>query len=293
MFDRLKAFLKKYVFWEGVVVGVLLCHACYNQFLIGRIKDGHAAEMKVTEAELRSEKQTTAQLQKEIQRREDYEQKFHVEAVARASADRKLAELQADYSIMDARYNNLLGRKWEEKYNAEKLARVAANEELAILKTRLVSANEQVPKSDPYLVKQLEVLTEQNTILTKERDELRKLYTTSVSQYAPTNVVTARSTTTDNRGKGLLASLSGVPETDVAAAIIEGVRTWGGPVDGQTFIAMLSKAWLPDRSKVVTTCAPYLARPLTEAQVESISHLLWAPEAGDAMSVLMKEQMKK
>lgn len=292
MFDRVTVLLKKYVFWEGVVVGLLLCHMFYSQFLTGRIKEGHDAEVKVAQAELRAEKQTSVQLQKELQKREDYEQKYQAEAVARATAEHKVGDLEADYQALQRRYDNLTAMKWEEKYNAEKLAKVASDEERAILKSRLTNANEQVPKADPFLVKQLEMMAEQNKILAKERDDLRKLYTASVAQAPPADPPPVSPTTIDHRGKALLASLSGVTAFDAADTIIKGVGNWGGPVDGETFIKMLDKVQAFDRARVVVQCAPYLQRPLSELQIQAISAKLIAFDAGAAMNVLMKEQMK-
>ena len=293
MFDRVKAFLKKYLFAEGLIVGFLLCHAMYSQFLVGRMKEGHSAEIKVSQAELRSKDQIVGQLQQELKRRDDYEKKFQAEAIARAVAERKLAELQTDYQTLEGRHQNLLNLKWEEKYNTEKLARISEQEQSALLNKRLADATDRVPKADPFLVKQLEALNEQNRILTTERDELRKLYTSSTNAVASTVPISPRQTSAKSVGKALLASLSGVAILDVADTIIKGVKSWGGPLDGQTFILMLNEAAILDRTRVVKACAPYLARPLTETEIQSISSLMSVLEAGDAMSVLMKEQMKK
>jgi hypothetical protein len=84
--------------------------------------------------------------------------------------------LLVDKDGLSRRYFDLVGLKWEEKYNAEKLSRLAREEEATLLRQRLASAKSEQATVDPQLVKQISMLQDQISVLTTERDGLRKLY---------------------------------------------------------------------------------------------------------------------
>jgi len=283
--DKIKGWVRKYAFLEGLVAGAILCHVFYHEYRLEALKDGHEAEIKLLNSQAQVDKLSLDQVKRELGRMVDYEKKYQEEVITRRTTERQLKELDVDHNALLLRHQNNLNMKWEEKYNTEKIAKASVDEEISILKTRLAQTADPEAKADPHLVKQLDLLTEQNKILQKERDELRKLYLEATK--APPQIASR------NTSALLLASLSGISFANVGDTIIAGVKEIDGPVDGDTFIKMLGRATFSDRPKVVIECAPFLQKPLSEEQIKGISNQLPFAGAGEAMKVLMKEQFKK
>ena len=281
--ERIWNWLKRYSFVEGIVIGFLLCHWFYIEFRIDEIKDRYEAKEQAVDSRFAAKETESQSLKDRLSAAEQYEQKYIAEASRAMTLERRLNDVLVDKESMSRRYSDECAMRWEEKFNAEKLARISANEELAILRQRLNGADSQKAVADPHLVKQLEMLTEQNRILAKERDELRKLYSE-----------------TPRRATGTLAKvtrfpvelLEGVNILDVDETVIKVMGTLKPPVDTQSFIDALSKVNTLDRDEVVYACASALAYPLTAEQMKAISRLVNSLDSGTAMQFLMKEQAK-
>src|ERR1039457_59714 len=51
MFDRMRAAFQKYLFWEGLVLGVIVCQVFYSRTVVRRMDEGYEASVKMLQAE--------------------------------------------------------------------------------------------------------------------------------------------------------------------------------------------------------------------------------------------------
>jgi hypothetical protein len=283
--ERIWGWIRRWAFIEGLAVGALICHYVYHEFRIDEIKERYEAKEQVFDSRLSTKDNEIATLNSSLGKAQQYEQKYVTEASRALVLDRKLGDLTVDREGLSRRYADLLAMKWEEKYNAEKLSRMSLEEEAASLRQRLGNAETGQATADPHLVKQIYMLTEQNKLLQRERDELRRLYSTASAS-------TARASQTTGSTLFPVDALAGVSITDVGSTIIAVTATLKKPVDVPSFIAALAKASITDRGDVVRSCAPALAFPLTPEQMKAISQLISITDSGDAMRLLLQEQGK-
>lgn len=176
-----KECLKRWPLLGSFVAGLAACHFYYKELRLDQITAKHDLEKQLLESKQKTSELKQHGLEEKLQKQEDYEQKYITEFSRYQTLDRKYNELVIDKEAWAQRYSDLAMMKWEEKYNTEKLAKVSALEETALLKQRLLSAEAVVPQADPELIKQLTLLRSQISILTNERDELRKLYISASS----------------------------------------------------------------------------------------------------------------
>jgi len=279
--ERIWSWVKRYSFVEGVVVGILICHWFYNEFRIDEVKERFEAKEQAIDSRLAAKESESQNLRDKLSAVEQYEQRFIAESSRAEVLERRLNDAVADKESSSRRYSDLCAMRWEEKYNTEKLACISAKEELAILHQRLNGAESQKAVADPHLIKQIEMLEEQNRILVKERDELRKLYAETPRRVPePVAKVT----------RFPVELLEGVNPLDVGETVIKVMGTLKPPVDTQSFIDALSKVNSLDRYDVVKACAPALAYPLAAEQMRAVSRLVNSLDSGAAMQFLMREQ---
>lgn len=176
--DFLKGILKKWPVLGGFFAGVASCHFYYKELRLDEVAVKHAAEKQVLESRLETCELRAQGLEKKLSEQEDYKQKFVAESSRAQTLDRKYNDLVIDKDALARRFADLNSMKWEEQFNAEKLSRISTQEEAALLKKRLVNAESAAPSANPELLKQLSILQDQLAILSKERDEQRKLYVT-------------------------------------------------------------------------------------------------------------------
>jgi hypothetical protein len=173
MLERMKAALRKYLFLEGVGVGVIVCHIFYRQIVVRRIDEGYAATVKMLQAE--------------------------------------------------------------------------ETERSAVCK----SLNEDLNK------------------LRWAADEWRRRYLF----------------------ERVLESLPDLPATDVADAILGGVKKLGGPLDASEFVRMLRKAPENVRERIVIGCAPFVEL-WDDDQAQMICELLPPAERETTLEMLRDSKLR-
>jgi hypothetical protein len=307
MFDKLTALIKKYLFLEGVAMGVMACVWFYESFRIDQAKEGFEAEVRSANAQT-NELKTRYDLTKErLQESLAFQDKYQGEQLLRKEAEVKLSKIESERTLLSNELSSILAQKWEEKFKAELLSSASLRQELKSAKEREAKvAVDAQAKTNPSILHEIQRLNEQVKLLESERDKLRELYSgkmpvkrativteglkSGARQIPPKPQYTDGEVLSRARSSGdadrLCASLAGMAMMDVGRAIIEGAEHVSGGIPAGTFIKMLNQAAIMDRGGVVKKCASFIQRPLTPDEISQISKLVASFDSADAMKAL-------
>jgi hypothetical protein len=280
--EKIKEFIHRFAFLEGLVIGILICHYFYSEYRIDDIRDEYALKEQVYISEKKLQESELAAARVALKETEDYRERYFKEVKAKDVTENSNQELLVDIEALRRRLKLIEDLKWEEKWQAEKLGRISATEQLAILKERLSASEESVATADPQLINQVTYLQEENSVLKRELEELRKLY----SENSESKV------STDSGMKFPVAALNGVMSTEAGDTIISIAHTLGR-IEIDSFIAALRYAMSTEAADVAVKCAPYLQYPITSDQIETISMICMSTESSRVVKALINAEAKQ
>lgn len=281
--NKLIIFVKKYAFLEGIVAGILVCVWFYETFRIANLEEGYKAIERSNSSQLQELKLKHDLLKDDYEKKLAVEAQYHEEKLKNRELETKLVTIIREKNEQTDTLNRQLSAKWEEKYRAEKLSRIAIEEELTKLKVHLTDAKSNASSGD----NEIQALKDKITILEKERDSLRVLYSQETKELLITQVSSDTKEKSDyTEAESILASLSNIATFDIDSFLISTIPKIKGELPSNIYIKMLSKAALLDRPNIVIKTGKYVQQPIKAADLATISRLLPSLDAVEAMKSL-------